>query len=389
MRNLLLILALLLSGCGTWFKGSEQKGESSPAELVEFTPQIQIKKLWSKNVGSGADGQYLRLSPGFSKDQLFVIDRKGTVQALSAKKGKKIWSRKTKLPVTGGVGVSEELVLFGTSEAEVVALAVETGKEVWRARVSSEVLSIPRQADSVVAVRTIDSHIFGLDKTDGSQLWLYEVNTPSLTLRGTSSPVIAGDAVIVGFDGGLLVALELQSGKIIWDTKIALPSGRSDIDRMVDIDADPVIFDETIYTVSFHDQLNAVNLTVGDLIWNRDISGYAGIEVDKTNVYIVDEENKIWALDRLSGETLWEQDSLEFRALTGPSLAGENLLVVGDIQGYLHWLDRRDGQFVGRNKVSSSPLLATPQVYREILYAYSSDGKIGAYTQHPIEQSKK
>jgi len=388
-------LLFLLSGCGTGQAIKEYiSGEDNtepPTPLADFTPSAEVKELWSKSVGDGTDEQYLKLTPAIAHDKVFIADSEGEIKALSAISGKLIWDKDTDLPISGGPGADDDLVLIGTSEGEVIAYEPETGEEIWRTQVSSEVLAPPRQAGDIVIVRTIDGKIFAIDAIDGQRLWIYDRTVPALTLRGTSTPVISEDIVIAGFDGGRVAALELKTGKLIWETRVAVASGRSELERMVDIDAEPVIVEGIIYVVSFQGRITAMELEGGRKLWSRAISSHAGLSVDANQVYVTDENSHVWALDRYSGTSVWKQEKLQARAVTAPAIMGD-MVVVGDIEGYLHWLDKLSGEFVARSKVSGARILVSPVVADGILYAYSSDGTVNSYTYSgfvPVEKKTK
>ncbi len=385
-RYLLFALTLvLLSGCGTknyvknLFGGEDNTDPPTP--LVEIETLAEIIKLWSKDTGKGSTKQFLKLTPSHIQGKVFVADVRGNLLAIDATSGNILWENDADLSITGGPGSSETLTMIGSEEGDVLAYASESGDFLWQAKVSSEVLAAPQEAYGIVVVRTIDGKIYGLDAHDGSRLWIYDRTVPALTLRGTSNPVITGDVVIAGFDGGRLAAIELHTGKLIWETSVSLGSGSSQLERMVDIDSDPVIIGNDIYVATFQGRLASVALENGRITWTRDISSYAGLTSDGKNIYITDDQSHVWALERSSGNSVWKQENLFARQVTAPATIGD-LVVVGDLEGYLHWMDKSNGQFVARTQVSKNPILAPPVAVEDIIYAYSSDGTLGAYTSH-------
>ena len=385
-RYLLFALTLvLLSGCGTknyvknLFGGEDNSDPPTP--LVEIETLVEIIKLWSKDTGKGSTKQFLKLTPSHIQGKVFVADVRGNLLAIDATSGNTLWENDADLSITGGPGSSKTHTMIGSEEGDVLAYASDNGDFLWQAKVSSEVLAAPQEAYGIVVVRTVDGKIFGLDANDGSRLWIYDRTVPALTLRGTSNPVITGDVVIAGFDGGRLAAIELHTGKLIWETSISLASGRSQLERMVDIDSDPVIIGNDIYVATFQGRLASVALENGRITWTRDISSYAGLTSDGNNIYITDDQSHVWALERSSGNSIWKQENLFARQVTAPATIGD-LVVVGDLEGYLHWMDKSSGQFVARTQVSKNPILAPPVAVEDIIYAYSSDGTLSAYTSH-------
>lgn len=390
LRVLVLLLALSTCfGCGTkkiidGMLGAGVDNSEPPSELVDFSETTHLNKIWAQNVGKGTDELFIKLVPAILDDKIFIADSRGNIAALYAESGKDIWRNDSELSITGGPGADENLVMVGTSEGEVLSLTTETGEELWRSTVSSEILSSPRESDGVVVVRTIDGKIFALDATTGERLWIYDRTVPTLTLRGTSTPAIANGLIIAGFDGGRVTALELKTGKLIWETKVAVSSGRSELERMVDIDAQPLVVDSAIYVSTFQANISAISLENGQILWQRDISSHSELAADATNLYVTDETGNVWALDRFSGASIWKQEKLTHRQVTGPAVLGDRI-IVGDFQGYLHWLDKSTGDLSARTQIADKPILTQPIVSNDILFAYASDGTLAAYTYYGIE----
>ncbi len=379
IKTLLLLGSLsLVGGCtalGNLFDGSDNTAE--PAELVDFEPTIKVRTVWQRRVGSGAGKLFLKLRPAVDGERVYAATRGGRVRAFDARTGESIWDTDTDSPLSGGPGVGDGLVLLGTSDGEVLALGEKDGEIKWRARVSSEVLSSPVAQGGIAVARTIDGKLFGLNTDDGTRLWVYDRTTPVLTLRGTSSPVLAGGTAVAGFDNGQVVAITLSNGQPLWETRVAVPRGRTELERMVDIDADPVIEGNTVYAVTYQGQVAALELFSGKVIWRRDMSSYAGLGVDAENVYVTDESSNVWALQRSNSASMWRQAKLEARRVSPPAVFGR-YVVVGDLEGYLHWLRKDDGQFVARVKVDSDGIIAAPVATPFAIYVYGSGGDLTA-----------
>lgn len=377
--SLALGAAMLLSGCatvGSWFGGGSENVEP-PAALVDFDREIEVDEIWRRNVGGGVSEYYLKLKPLADERRVYAAGRRGRVSAYDADSGDEIWQTDTGIPVSGGPGGGEGLVLVGSSDGEVVALAADTGEEKWRARVSSEVLSPPAAGNGVAVVRTIDGKLFGLNTETGDRLWVYDRTVPVLTLRGTSTPVLASGAAISGFDSGSLVAVALNNGQTLWESRIAVPRGRSELERLVDIDADPTIADGVVYVVTFQGRVAALDLFSGNMIWQRDMSSYAGLSVHDNHVYVTDEDSLVWALDRGSSASLWRQDKLRARRLTAP-LGFDRYVVAGDFEGYVHWLSEDDGRMVARVRVDRSGIIAPPVANSDTVFVYGKSGTLSA-----------
>ena len=378
----LLVLLLGLCGCGTGKYLSEMMGDVDnaipPTPLTAIAETSRVTRYWSTDVGSGTNELYIKLIPAFVDERAFVADSDGVVVGLDAKSGKRLWKKDIDLPITGGPGADFSMVLLGTSEGDVVSLIPDNGEELWRAKVSSEILSSPRENDNVVIIRTIDGKLFALEATTGERLWVYDRTVPALTLRGTSTPVIAGDIVIAGFDGGRVTALDRDNGKLIWETRVAIARGRSELERMVDIDAQPLVYDDIIYIATYQSNIAALTLQTGAILWQREISAYTELGVDENYLYVSDDEGNVWALDKETGISVWKQEQLLHRKPTGPSVIGDKV-VVGDLEGYLHWMDKQSGEFVARTRVTESPILVKPTVVNDKLYVYASDGTLASF----------
>jgi len=369
-----------LAGC-SWF-GDKDNAEP-PAELAEFSESVRLEQVWSRDTGAGTDEQLVRLVPLVAGERVFVADRSGAVRAYSLEKGEQLWHSKTRTAISAGPGVGDGLVVVGSSDADLIALDAETGEQRWRTAVSSEVLSVPQIYRGIVVVQTVDGMLAGLDAASGERLWIQSRSVPVLTLRGTSTPLVDDGVVIAGFANGKLSALDVRSGTSLWEAVVAVPSGRSELQRMVDVDVDPVVRDGVLYVTSFQGQMAAVGLQNGRVLWNREMSAYAGIAVDSQQVYVSDENSEVWALDRASGASLWKQAALRRRALTGPAVAGA-YIAVGDFEGYVHLLSRQDGSIGGRRKVDSEGILATPVALGERLLVLGAGGKLVLYRLEPI-----
>jgi outer membrane protein assembly factor BamB len=359
----------------SWLGG--EKDPTPPAKLVPFAPQVGVRTLWTAQVGTGTRKRQLALVPALSGGRLFVADTDGGVAAVSAADGRVQWQRQTKLPFSGGPGTDGRQLVLGTAHGQVVALSAADGNQVWSAAVDSEVLSVPVIAGDLVVVHTLDDSVYGLEAATGKQRWRYIYPAPVLTLRGSSSPVIVDSAVLIGLSGGKLVKLDLAGGVPIWEVTVTLPSGRTELERIADIDADPVIVGTTAYVGTYNGDLAAVDLITGDILWRRTLSSHAGLAADPRDLYVTDSDDNIWSASTEDGAGRWKQARLGHRLLTAPALFGD-YLVVGDLEGWLHWISRKDGSLAGRVKVAGGAITARPLVADGRLFVYADDGTLAA-----------
>ena len=377
IRWLLVLAALTLGGCGSWFGGASV---DPPADLPELDKAqlLEPDAIWKRDIGAGAGDRYLQLRPWIDVDRVYVADASGEVYALDAADGDTAWSVDTDLRISGGPGVGAGLVLVGTSDAELLALDQSSGEERWRVQVSSEVLSVPAAAVDTVVVHTTDGKLLGLDVATGEERWRYEREVPVLTLRGSSSPVIDGGIVYCGLAGGKLLALDLASGRPVWEAAVTVPSGRSELERLADIDGDPVLYGAAVYVATYQGVVAAISSVSGKILWTRELSSYSGLAADWRQVYASDDQGHVWALDGDTGAARWRQESLYNRKLSSPAVLGD-YVVVGDFDGYLHWMSVDDGSFVARTRVGGQAITTGPRVANDVMYVLGDGGDLAAF----------
>jgi outer membrane protein assembly factor BamB len=345
---LLLPLALAwLAGC------SETRELVKPTPLTQIDNKFAPKILWQASAGAGQKNDLLRIAPVESGGRVVVADARGQVFAYDIKSGKRLWEANLKANLSVGGGTSDAMVVFGSDTGKVFALAIDTGKPLWQAQVSTAVEAAPSVGDTDVVVRAKDGSVSLLKANDGSIAWSVNHNEPAMTLQGQSRALLFPDAVAVGYDDGEFAVLSRTDGRALWKNQIALPMGRTDIDRMVDIDATPLFADATFYVVTYQGRLAAINAKGGQTLWSRKFSGYTDLSLDAHALYATDANGIVWALDRRTGEPLWRQAALAYRGVTGPAIEN-NKLVVGDQEGYLHVLNTETGAIVGRTRLNGA-----------------------------------
>ena len=386
---LFLLLPLLLSGCSQFDAvkdlASSVQGlitgtdnSEPPRELTPLEPLANMAVLWKTTVGKGYDEQIVNLVPAVAAGTLYVADRRGLVEAHNRQDGEKTWAAETGLELSAGPVVAGDKLLLGTSNAELVAISITDGHLIWKSSLSSEILALPRIGRQTVVVRTSDGRLVGLDLNNGGRKWAHERSIPPLSVRSLGSPTIVGDLVLDGFGGGKLVALSLGDGKPVWETTAAIPHGRSEVERMVELDADPLVKDDTVFITGFQGGITAVNLRDGDVQWQqKTLYSSHGMAAGRRSLFISDGNSDVWQVDIRNGGDMWKQDALHQRRLTVPALI-RNRVVVGDFEGYLHALSADDGSLVGRLQIDDEPIRATPVVQQDTIYVYTSGGVLAA-----------
>jgi len=376
-----------VAGCST-VKGWMHKAAASdnvhrPAELAKITPSISVQRLWSRSTGKGERTLGLRDHPTIADGRVYVVDSYGpNLTAIDLASGRDIWKTRTKLRLTGGPGVGSGSVVAGSVNGDVVAFSADTGAERWRMKLSSEIISTPLIAGDIVIVRTGDGHVVAMDLADGKRRWAFERPLPTLSLRGNPSPILGGNGLVyLGYEDGTLVALRTQDGVKVWDQVVAQPDGRSELDRMADIDGDVVASPDGIYAASYKGKVAAFNPDNGNPLWEHSLVSYGGLARGGDTLYVSDAAGVVWALDHASGGALWKQEALGYRWLSEPAVQGA-YVVVGDLDGYLHWMRADSGAIVAREKAGSrnDAIRGTPQVSADgILVVETIKGKLAAY----------
>ena len=377
--SLLIFLSSILSACGiidSIFDDDEETEQ--PAELLNFDEEVNIRRLWSTNIGDGQGDKYNRLQPAIEGDVIYVAASDGEVQALNLENGERIWRSRLSYNISGGVGVGGDYLFLGTEDASLIALDKNTGETIWVRDASSEVLSVPASDGVYLIAQSVDGRLTGYDAATGDELWIYESTVPSLSLRGTSSPVIFNGFVLAGFENGDLVSVVIDNGTLSWDSRIAVPTGRSEIERIIDVDADLLVDGGTVLVPSYQGFLSMVDINTGQILWRVEESSITGASTGFGNIYISDDRGHIKAYRQgAQEETVWVNDQLDLREVSKP-VSFNNYIAVGDFEGYLHLLSQVDGRFVGRIRVDRNGLRII-QSQEGVLYAYGNGGNLVAY----------
>ncbi len=390
LRKLLLpglLSVTLLSGCSL-FSGEEDVVTMSPLPTVEN--QFAPSTAWSTSVGDGIGDFYSNLHPASADGVVYAADRKGIVKAVNADDGKEVWSinlaeksgwlSRTPALLSGGVTVAGGHVYIGSEKAQVYALNASDGSIAWQTRVAGEALSRPVVSEGMVLVHTANGQLQALNEADGAVKWTVNLDMPALSLRGESAPATAFGAAIVGGDNGRVSAVLMQQGQMIWQQRISQATGPTEIDRLSDVDTTPVIVNGVVYALAYNGNLTAMDLRSGQVMWKRELGSVNDFVVDGNRIYLVDQNDRLLALSTEGGVTLWTQSDLLHRLLTAPALYNGSL-VVGDSEGYMHWIDPSNGRFVAQEKVDGSGFLTEPVVADGKLLIQAKDGTLYAITR--------
>jgi outer membrane protein assembly factor BamB len=381
MRRILPVLPILLLALAA--ACSKNKDPDRPAKLVAFPETLKIQKMWTEKVGGSKVPLRLGLALDVEGDTVYAAGEKGEIAAFNVQNGHRQWQTRTKLPLGGAVGFGDGKIVVGSTDGDVLALDAQSGKKLWATAITAEIVSAPAVTARVALVRGVDGKLHGLSMADGHEVWQQQQTVPKLSLRGTATPTVAGDVAVTGFDNGRVVASSLTDGSSVWETQLQIPTGKTDIDRLVDVDSRAQIVGNDVYVVGFQGKVAMLALDSGQIWWSHDTSSYRGVAVDEENLYVTTAAGEVVALKRHTGTEVWRQKAIAHRGLSGPAVAGE-AIVVADYQGYVHWLDKATGKLIGRVR-AGKVRYTNPPVYADgVLMLLNDRGVLDAFSATPI-----
>jgi len=372
---LAVLLLVFLAGCGMFGK---KDPESDPMELQDIDASVRVERLWSNKVGRGPGRAGAGLRPAHADGRLWVADRRGLIEVLDERSGNVERRIDVDLRLSAGPAVFDDYLAVGTINGQAVLIERGSGEVLWRAQLSSEILAPPLLRDGILVVRCIDGRVFGLDIETGFRQWVYDRSVPLLTLRGNSPPLARGGQVFIGHDDGAVTALDVAEGSLLWEQRISSPEGRTELDRLADIDGPMAVVGLDLFAVTRHGRMASIALDSGRVLWVKDLASYSGVSVSRTELAVTDLRDRVYLLDRRSGSTQWTQDNLLRRGLTRPVFMGD-VLAVADREGYIHWLSSDSGEFVARERASRDATAGAPLVVGNVLYLMDVEGKVTAW----------
>ena len=369
------LAASLLAACS-----GDKDNSEPPALLTSIENPIALELNWKLDTRAAANAASYRLQPLLLGDRIYTIDTRGRVSRVDPTRGRKAWHYETGLAAIAGLGGDAELLLATSKDGDIAAFrpAEKALEPLWQTRIDGEIRARPVVNGEQIFLRSVDGKIRSLARADGSQQWVVSRRVPSLSLTGTSEPLVEGQAVYVGFDDGKLLALDRADGQVLWETTIGLPTGRTEVERLVDIDGSFVMRDGILFVSSFQGRLAAVQAVSGDVLWSRQFSSFQPLGIDDKAIYLSADNSHIWAIDLRTGTAFWKQDVLHARRITAPVLVADARLVVADLDGYLHWFDRADGRLIGRIRVSDSRIHVPPLVWKDSVLTLDSFGQMAS-----------
>lgn len=383
-----LVVVFLLSGC------SNPQKVRIPTKLEEMSSPYTLHLDWQIQMEafkySDSEGLYF----AETDDMIYSAVPSGKISAIwKVEKGRWTdqvkWQIKLNEPVISGPSIYKNSLIIGTAKASLMSLSQEDGSIIWQTPLSSEVLSKPTVADGNVFVRTVDGKLYSISATSGKITWVSEHTLPNLSLRGIA-PVTYQDGVIyVGWESGKVEAIDAQTGEIKWQTQVVIPKGRTDLERLIDIQAELILRNGRLYVFAYHGKLLALNPENGNLYWSKDVSGFRDFLVDNSSIYLVDEDDIVRAFDLYNGTQLWKQEQFKYRMLVDLRFYNDSQILLADGYGYVHWIDKIDGTQVARAKHIEKDKLGETIVRvwsnKNKVYLQDTHGFVSAYTVLPSD----
>lgn len=382
-----LLLLVSVGGCSTvkgWFSDDDDDA-TKPVELTDIEESVRIKKLWSVGVGDGqGDGLY-KLQPVIGGDLIYAASSDGELRAVNRESGKVVMDVELDVALSGGVGLYGDALLLGSSDGAVLKVDRNSGEVLWSTKVSGEVLAAPQGNGEVVVAQTYDGKLIGMDFNTGEKLWTYDSNVPVLTIRGTSTPILRDDVVFAGFANGRVLAFDAETGGVGWEVRVAISQGRSEIERIVDVDGTMELSGGELYAASYQGRIVGIDASSGRGLWQQDVSSVSGVSQGFGNVYVADEDGTLYAFLRNGQGLRWQQGALGYRKLSRP-VPVSSYVAVADFDGIVHLVSQVDGEFVGRVKVDGDGARADMLSDGNVLYVYGNSGKLIAYEITPRDE---
>ncbi|MFA5960827.1 MAG: outer membrane protein assembly factor BamB [Tatlockia sp.] len=375
-----LVLGILLQGCtqvDDYLLGKDNT--PTPSNLKPIKSKAHLVEKWSVPVASShASNANLKLKPEIIGNIIYTADSSGLIQAVDRTTGKMQWSKKLAEGIVSGPTIASGVIAVGTDASSLILLKQADGSLLWQAKVSGEILSKPVIAQNKVITKTIDGNLYAFKLSNGEKLWLSDHGAPSLILKASSSPVVRDNLALVGYSDGKMDAVDMETGRLVWQRSIAYARGASDVERLVDIDADPIVRGDIAYLASYQGYIGALSLTNGQFVWRKPASVYKNMVMDSNTIYLTDSDDIVWAINRQNGQVNWKQTALKARGLTEPVLMGDRLLAA-DKTGFLHVLSTQNGELMGRTQVGSAVSIA-PAVAGNNIYVMSTNGKLSRFS---------
>jgi outer membrane protein assembly factor BamB len=367
-----LSMILLLNSCSS-ITGVGTDNSPRAAALADFKSVVKPVRVWSVNSAQKINQNNGAFVPAYSAESIVTAGSKGVVTSINRQTGKINWHIDLNQPLVSAVGVGNGIVVVGSENADVFALNSVNGKAIWHVKLDSQLTAAPVVTNNAIIVKSLSGKLTSLSQSNGSVLWVVNHGGPLMVLSGGSTPKVVDNKIINGYADGTLAAYSLGQGKVLWENQLSQPTGATDVEQMIDITASPEVSGNRVYTVNFQGNITAQDINTGQIIWQQPLSSNKGLVSSESMIYAVDSQGIVWGLNKKNGQVVFKQEGLQFRGLTSPVILN-HWIVVGDKEGYIHWLDPLNGKTVGRIRTDSYPIVA--------IYADKTSNNLLVFNNH-------
>ena len=368
--------SIMIGGC-SFFQDKDE--EILPAELIRFDEQLKIQQIWKTKIGKGSEFLHLSLLPSGDKQRVFLASHDGRIAAFQSKNGEREWDVELETELTSGPSYGSNRVIVVSKNGELICLRDDDGSEVWRVKIKGESIAIPLIRNDSITVLTIDGQLRNFSIFDGSERWMINQDMPSLTLRGASSPIGIGNNAIAGFDNGRLISVNIDSGIVQWESMLSPASGKTDLERLTDIDGVIKSIGQDIYAAGYQSQIASIAAESGQTLWTKELSSNAGVAIDEEMLFAVTDTGDLVGMNRSDGSEVWRKTILLRREVTAPTKF-KSTVVVGDFEGYLHFFDHKTGELVSRKRVGKGAISGSPVVIDDYLYVQNESSEMAVFS---------
>lgn len=372
--SLLALLSLQLNACSSFF---DKDNTPTPNGLTAFQPELNPKLIWRTQTQVRLDQTHLRM--GFIQDQnqAFFAGNNGVVTAINLDQGSRIWQVQLPEVIASTPAYSNHQIFISTQSGWIFALDAQDGHTLWKKNVGSAILASPAANSKIVIAKALDGNVIALDSENGQERWRFQQIEPNLILRGSSAPIVNQESAYIGFANGNLAKLALNSGSPNWIQTIATPEGAFSIQRMIDIDADPMLSQGHLFVATYQGNLANLDLSTGRFLWQQKMSSYTGMSIDGSRIFISDANSYVYSFSTENGKILWQNRDLFSRSVTAP-VKMQQYVVVGDAFGYLHWFNQQTGKLSARAQVGAA-IHAAPLIYKNKVIVLDAKGQVSAF----------
>ena len=341
-----ILLAFLIASCS-------KSNVPPPTPLDEIPPQnVTVKVQWHKKVGNGNTGiGNYNVAPAYKDDKVFVPNQNGRVYALAIANGKVLWKRNMLTNLSSPAETIANAVILGSIKGDLMALDTKTGSTLWHSYASSSIFAKPTIYDSVIYTHTHDGSVAAFDAQDGEKLWNVTNNIPEIALPGNSSPIVLNNTVMIGSEFGTVLGFTVDGGDRTINIPIAIAKGSSPADKMVDISANPLLYGDYLVFASYQGAIVSLDKDNGKMLWAKKSSIVNNIIINDNLIFTTQDDSLLKAFDIETGDTVWTNDTLKWRKITAP-IYYKGLIVVADYEGYLHFFNSLNGNYLGRYKLT-------------------------------------